>query len=149
MAAYNLHKEELSIEQDVLMWGTRVVIPPQAREAMLEELHYMHPGIIRMKGLAQSYFWWPGLDLEIENKVRDCEICKLHNNLPAAAPLHPWEWPGQPWHHIHVDYAGPFEGHMILIIVDSQSKYIDAHVVSSSTTSATLMKLRQTFSVLF
>ena len=37
---------------------------------------------------------------------------------------------------------------MILIIVDAHSKYIDAHVVSSATTSATITKLRQTFAVL-
>ena len=37
---------------------------------------------------------------------------------------------------------------MILIIVDAHSKYIDAHVVSAATTSATLTKLRQTFAIL-
>ena len=37
---------------------------------------------------------------------------------------------------------------MILIIVDAHSKYIDAHVVSSATTSATITKRRQTFAVL-
>ena len=47
-----------------------------------------------------------------------------------------------------MDYAGPFEGRMIFIIVDVHSKYIDAHVVSSATTSATITKLRQTFAVL-
>ena len=55
-----------------------------------------------------------------------------------------WEWPGRTWHRIHIDYAGPFEGRMILIVVDPHSKYIDAHVVSAATTSATLTKLRQT-----
>ena len=37
---------------------------------------------------------------------------------------------------------------MILIIVGAHSKYIDAHVVSAATTSATLTKLRQTFAIL-
>ena len=34
---------------------------------------------------------------------------------------------------------------MILILVDVHSKYIEAHVMKSSTTVATLIKLRQTF----
>ena len=147
-APYSSRKEELSIQQGVLMWGTRVVVPPQARDTMLDELHFTHPGIVRMKGLARSYLWWPGLNEEIENKIRDCNVCQLHNNIPPAAPLHPWEWPGQPWHRVHVDYAGPFEGHMILVIVDAHSKFIDAHVVSTATTSITLTKLRQTFAML-
>lgn len=147
-APYSSRKEELSIQQGVLMWGTRVVVPPQARDTMLDELHFTHPGIVRMKGLARSYLWWPGLNEEIENKIRDCQVCQLHNNIPPSAPLHPWEWPGQPWHRVHVDYAGPFEGHMILVIVDAHSKFIDAHVVSTATTNITLTKLRQTFAML-
>ena len=43
---------------------------------------------------------------------------------------------------VHIDYAGPFEGRMILIIVDAHSKYIDAHVVSSATAGVTITKLR-------
>ena len=35
---------------------------------------------------------------------------------------------------------------MILVIVDAYSKYIDAHVVTSATTAATILRLRQTFS---
>ena len=35
---------------------------------------------------------------------------------------------------------------MLLIIVDANSKFVDAHIVSSATTSVTLTKLRQTFS---
>ena len=66
--------------------------------------------------------------------------------LPQVSPLAPWEWPGRTWHRIHIDYAGSFEGRMLLIIVDAHSKFIDAHIVSSATTSVTLTKLRQTFS---
>ena len=69
---------------------------------------------------------------------------KLAARYPSVR-LHPWEWPGTPWYRLHTDYAGPFEGRMILIIIDAYSKFIDAHVITSSTTSATVVKLRQTF----
>ena len=65
---------------------------------------------------------------------------------PPVAPLHPWEWRGHTCLRIHIDYVGPFEGRMLLIIVDAHSKFIDAHIVSSAPTSVTLTKLRQTFS---
>ena len=77
-----------------------------------------------------------------------CNICQIYNKQPPVSPLHPWGWQGHTWHRIYIDYVGPFEGRMILIIVDAHSKYIDAHVVSSATTSATITKLRQTFAVL-
>ena len=37
---------------------------------------------------------------------------------------------------------------MTLVIVDEYSKYIDAHVIASAITAATILRLRQTFSTL-
>ena len=48
---------ELSVEQDCLVWGTRVVIPIRCQKDILDELHVGHPGIVRMKELARSYLW--------------------------------------------------------------------------------------------
>jgi len=69
------------------------VIPAEGHEKMLDQLHQGHPGISRMKSLARSYCWWPGMDKELENKVKSCTSCQQHQQLSAAAPLQPWEWP--------------------------------------------------------
>ena len=98
-----------------------------------------------MNALMRCYLWFPRLDAEIELKVRSCGVCQEHSKLPANANLHQWEWPGKTWYRVHIDYAGPFEGKMIPVIVDAHSKYIDAHVMTSSTTAATVLRLRQTF----
>ena len=67
------------------------------------------------------------------------------NESTAEAPLHPWEFPGRPWSRLHIDYAGPVQGKMILVIVDSYSKWNEAHVVTTATATATINKLRLTF----
>ena len=143
--AYSRRKDELSIEQGCLLCGSHVIIPAPGREGLLNELHECHTGIKRMKALARSYLRWPGLDAGIELNVRSCGVCQEHSKLPANANLHTWEWPGKAWHRVHIDYAGPFEGNMILVIVDAHSEYIDAHVMTYSTTAATILRLRQTF----
>ena len=132
------------MQQQCLLWGSRVVIPPQGRERLVDELHHCHPGMVRMKALARSYMWWPGLDKDLEHRVRCCEQCQQHSKAPALAQLHPFEWPDQPWYRIHIDHA-EFEGQLILVIVDSHSKFIDAHIVLSTSSSQTIRKLRQTF----
>lgn len=89
---------------------------------MLIEIHGGHPGIGQMKSLARGFVWWPGLDNDVDNIVKDCRECQQNPPVPASAPLHPWKWPTHPSMRLHVDYAGPLEGKMSLIATDSYSK---------------------------
>jgi hypothetical protein len=100
-----------------------------------------------MKSLARGYFWWPGLDAEIENVAGKCVDCQQLLKSPPTFPLQPWPWPDQPWTRIHVDYAGPIDGKMLLVIVDAHSKWMEVHVTSSATSAATIRLLRRSFSI--
>ncbi len=100
-------RTELSLYEGCVLWGARVVVPGTFQEAILAELHEGHPGMVRMKGLARSYVWWPGLNSDIETTIRLCAECQVVQAAPAAAPLHPWNWPARPWARLHLDYAGP------------------------------------------
>ena len=143
---YVVRKTELSVQDGCVLWGSRVVVPPPGREALLGQLHNAHPGITRMKALARSYFWWPKLDADIDSVVKRCSTCQEHHSLPASASLHPWEWPSKPWQRLHIDHAGPFMGHMFLILMDAYSKWMDAYPVHSATSSSTIECLWKSFS---
>eukprot|EP00731_Ephydatia_muelleri_P017649 Em0010g747a len=107
---YQQRAMELSVQDGCVMWGSRVVIPPVGRAHVLQLLHEGHPGITRMKALARGVVWWPGIDSELESKVKVCEACQANRKSPPKAPLHPWEWPSKPWSRLHIDHAGPFMG---------------------------------------
>ena len=49
--------------------------------------------------------------------------------------------------HIHVDFAGPIENKMLLIIVDATSKFMDIHVMNKATSQQTIDRLRHTFAL--
>ena len=92
-----IRRDELSVEQGCLMWGMRVIIPPNLRRPVLNELHWAHPGAARMKSMAPSHVWWPKLDADLEKTARECPQCIKTHNAPPPAPLIPWMWPSSPW----------------------------------------------------
>ena len=143
---FRQRSQELTVEGGCLLWGMRVVIPKKLQGQILQELHRDHPGASRMKSSARSYFWWPGLDKEIENLAKSCLACQSVRHAPATAPLHPWVWPSRPWQRIHVDFAGPFLGKSFLVVVDAHSKWPEVFEMSSTTASKTIATLRHLFS---
>ena len=73
------------------MWEIRVIVPPKRRLQLLEELHQGHLGEVKMKTLARSYIWWPGIDKEIGETAKTCSGCQLMQAEPKTALVHPWE----------------------------------------------------------
>ena len=142
---YQRRKDELSIHAGCVLLGSQVVVTPAGRQKFMEVRHQGHPGISRVKGLARCFVWWPGMDLDLENMVKQCPNCQVNQKSSPVAPLHPWEWPQHPWTRLHIDYAGPFLGKMFLITVDAYSKWIDAQVLSAATSYKTIEHLRTLF----
>ena len=142
---YKSRSNELTVQGSCLLWGVRVIVPEKLRGEVLKELHSSHPGISRMKGIARSYVWWPGLDKNIEDMVKVCTKCQSVEETPPLAPLHPCTWPSRPWERIHVDFAGPFLGKMYFIIVDAHSKWPEVFEMPSTSAEQTVCTLRNLF----
>ena len=142
---FSQRKEELSVQDGCILLGCRVVIPKVGREKLLDQLHETHPGIVRMKSLARSTVWWPGIDKQIEEKVKSCQQCQSNQKSLAAVPMHPWEWPKRPWASIHIDHTGPFQGKIFLVVIDAHSKWLEVVVVPSTSSINTIRVLRTMF----
>ena len=143
---YWSRQNELSLLDGCILWASRVVIPVQGREQLLHELHEGHFGISKAKSRARSCMWWPGIDADIERKVKQCEKCQQSRGSPPEAPLYPWPWPSHPWSRLHLDFAGPINNTMfLLVVIDAHSKWIEVFPMSSVTSSATIQRLRVLF----
>lgn len=126
-------RSELSVQSGCLLWGRRVIIPLSLRARVLQQLHAGHRGIVRMKEIARSYFWWPNMNKQIEEMVKSCSSCHKVRNNPPLTPLHQWESPLEPWQRVHIDFAGPFEDRMFLVAVDAHSKWPEVAIMKSTT----------------
>ena len=143
---YWTRRQELTVEHDCVLWGIRAVIPVKLRQKLLDELHRDHPGICRMKIVARGYMWWPGLDQALVDLVKSCQACQSVKHSPSVVPMHPWVWPKSPWQRVHLDFAGPFQGHMFLVAVDAHSKWPEVAIMKSTTSAKTIEVLRTMFS---
>ena len=137
-------REQLATDQGCLLWGMRVIIPTKLQSRILSELHFTHPGIVKMKLLARSYVWWYKIDQDIEEVVHTCENCAAQRSLTPKAPLHSWPWANRPMQRIHVDYA-EIEGYQVLVITDIHSKWIEAIPLRTATAATTIEALRRFF----
>gem|GEM_PF-4243629 len=114
---FKIRQNELTIEQYSYV-GPQSNVPKTLQKEMLNELHSTHLGIVKMKTLARTYFWWPALDKDIENIGKSCKLCLENSNNSVKGKLHVWKWPENPNYRIHADFCGPIDGYMYLVIVE-------------------------------
>ncbi|CAH8597340.1 unnamed protein product [Dicrocoelium dendriticum] len=139
-------RDSLSVVDSCLMTADRVVVPSCLRQAVLRQLHSAHPGMNRMKAVARSYVYWPGIDNDIQDLVRRCSRCQQASKMPPHQSPVPWQPPAKPWSRVHIDYAGPIDGISYLVMVDAYSKWPEVVAVNPPTASATLACLQRIFS---
>ena len=118
-------RETLSIHDELLFEGRKVVIPSGLISRVLEELHKMHPGMTRMKMLARMYCWWPNIDDSIEQQVSSCERCQEERIVVPKGEVLRWPDAGLPWKRVHLDFAPRFKNAALLIAVCSYSKWLE------------------------
>lgn len=83
---FKIIRNELCFCGDILLRGTRIVIPKDLRQRVLEAAHEGHPGIVAMKGRLRTKVWWPRIDGDAERVVKGCRGCTL---VSAPNPPHP------------------------------------------------------------
>ena len=66
---YWIVREHLSIDDDLIVHGCRLLIPSAMRSQVLSNLHKSHQGTVCTKQLT---VYWPGMDNDIDNMVLSC-----------------------------------------------------------------------------
>ncbi|KYM79615.1 Cytohesin-1, partial [Atta colombica] len=76
-------------------------------------IHGAHLRMIKMKAIARQYFWWPKIDNDIENYVRNCETRRVVARNPKKSPLIKFQETEIPFDRVHIDFSRPFKRSMI------------------------------------
>ncbi|CAG2245497.1 unnamed protein product [Mytilus edulis] len=125
-------RSELCAIGQLVLRGTRIVIPISLREQVLQLAHEGHPGIVVMKTRLRSKVWWPGIDKSIEKFCRSCYGCQLVSQPSKPEPLKRTELPSAPWQHLAADLLGPLpSNHYMFVLVDYYSRYFEVAVTKN------------------
>ena len=131
----------------------QIVVPVDLRRRLLDILYF---GMMKMTAEAKI-FWWPDINWDIENKVKDCIAClasgkNLKDQLPNNhyGKLKKITEPGQ---EIQIDFVGKLHNKringdvQILIAVDRFSKWPTVKLCKTAETKEVLNFLTNNFSL--
>ncbi|XP_046862058.1 uncharacterized protein K02A2.6-like [Xenia sp. Carnegie-2017] len=133
--------ETLSVQDDLLFKGDRVIIPVSLRTDMLKAIHQGHFGSESCKRRARECLYWPKMSLEIEAEVRKCEICNAHKSHQQKEPLQSHTVPHRPWSKVGADLF-ELNGRSYLLMVDYYSGFFEIDYLLNTTTKTVITKMK-------
>jgi transposase InsO family protein len=135
---------KLSVGKELLLFGSRIVVPQSLRERTLEKIHEGHQGITRCRLRAQLSVWWPKMPQDIQKLIQTGSVCVkgTHNK---CEPLMPSSLPDYPWQKIGTDLFY-WKNTTYIIMVDYYSRYPEVIRLDSTTTSGVIKAMKSVFS---
>ena len=106
---YHTFRNELSVRNDLIMRGERILVPASLHSKLIQLAHKSHQGIVRTKQRLRSLYWWRSMDEDVETAIKNCFVCVTHDKTakPKFAPLKPVPLPDEPWKKLGLDIVGP------------------------------------------
>ena len=98
-------RDMLAVDDDLVVYGPRLVIPAGLRRKVLCGLHDSHQGIVKTTRRARQCVYWPGIDRDVANTVSTCPSCRQMAPSHCNEPL--WqdtELPSRVFESVSADY---------------------------------------------
>ena len=125
---YWTFREELTVEDSIILEGTWIVVPHKKHQATLQLIHEGHLSLGKCNLRAKDTVYWPGLNDQHEKLLLNCELCLKYSHSkykqkPSASLRQ--EIPVHPWTKFDTDIFH-FEGASYVLIVDFISRFPQA-----------------------
>ena len=137
-------REDITVQEGLLLYRTRLVIPVELRRNILSKIHDGQQGIVKCRALAKCCVWWPGLSHQIQSMVENCATCEKERKA-RPEPLKPSSFPDYPWQKVGMDLFDRC-GQQYLLVVDYFSRNFElAHVQSSASSETVIAHCKSIF----
>jgi hypothetical protein len=143
---YACAKNELCVLDNIVLRGTRIVIPRKLRKDVLELAHEGHQGIVKTKQRLRTKVWWPGIDKDCEKLVKSCMDCQIMSQISPPEPIKSTPMPEYAWQYVAADLMGPIpSGEYFLVVVDYYSRYFEVEIVRNTSSKTIVERLEKIF----
>ena len=143
LAPYWEAQGDLTLHGNLLLYGTRIVVPSSMQRETLTKLHEGHQGIERCRQRVRISVWWPGVSKEMKF-VRNSPHCTKESS-PRKEPLLSTSLPEYPWQKLGTDLF-TLDGTTYIVVTDYFSRYPEVIKLTSTTSSAVISVLKSLFS---
>jgi transposase InsO family protein len=133
----------------MILGGTKIIVPHQARKEIMSLMHRGHPGQSRMKTRLRERYWWPAMSTEVINLVRSCTSClallpnkeRVAHIMDAPTGMEDYD---QPMDALATDLFY-HEGTNYLVLADRFSSYPWVWKLRGQTTREVVKHLKECF----
>ncbi|KAE8739912.1 hypothetical protein FOCC_FOCC014576 [Frankliniella occidentalis] len=132
-------RDDIFLEDNLVIFNDRVIVPPSLRKKMLTRLHSAHLGIDKTRARARQSVYWPGVNNDIGTTVSGCRTCERHSASNKAEPLIPHTLPHLPYQKVSADIM-TLNLKNYLVMVDNLSQWLEIKVLTSKTNRAHLSR---------
>ncbi|CAB4030827.1 Hypothetical predicted protein [Paramuricea clavata] len=71
---YKPIEQELSIADNIILRGNRIILPTKLRSKAIKLAHEDHAGMTKTKQRIRSKLWWANMDKDIEQHIRTWHV---------------------------------------------------------------------------
>lgn len=77
-----MKKEESTLQSSYILKGYRFITPKIHRKQILNDLHFLHFGIVKIKSLPRSFVWWSVIDNDINDLAQNFTTSLIMKSYP-------------------------------------------------------------------
>ena len=138
-------RDQLSVDENLVLYGARILIPQALRRQVLTRLHDSHRGIEATKRRARQTVWWPSINNDIANVIRACQPCQVLLPSQQKEPyLLNTDAPTRPFESVSADFFS-VAGKSYLVYADRYSGWPAVGLCGKDTTTSNTISLFRTF----
>ena len=141
VAVYFNYRDELTMENGIILRGERIVIPKALQRDMKEKVHSGHIDVNASLRRARTYIFWPGMSAEIRQYVGNCNTCSSFQAKQPTQPLYLHPTPERPWQKLGIDIF-TIQNRNYLVTVDYYSQFFEVDFLPDMTSPTVISKLK-------